>query len=123
MFSACRSHASDVRASPAPRTTGLQRAIRSSAVSSGTTLASVCPPCDGAGCVAPSQSIGMAIIEQERRRQPFDRFELFQQVCDAAGLKPGIERIGVLLRLPEDVQHTIWSELADRVGQDSETVT
>jgi hypothetical protein len=50
-----------------------------------------------------------------------DYFDVFDQVCEAAGVGAGAERIGVLLALPDDTRQRVWRDVAARVGDDGAT--
>lgn len=43
-----------------------------------------------------------------------DGLDLFEQFCQAAGIEPGMPRLGVFLALPADTQDELWVEAATR---------
>jgi hypothetical protein len=51
---------------------------------------------------------------------PADSLAVFEGICAAAGVEPGIERIAVLVRLPEQLQATIWRAVAERLERETE---
>jgi hypothetical protein len=53
-------------------------------------------------------------------REEVDRFELFEQVCTAAGVEPGAERLGILLDLPLETQRQILVAVAARMDERAE---
>jgi hypothetical protein len=46
-----------------------------------------------------------------------DSLEVFDAVCQAAGIHAGAERIGLLLELPRELQERLWAEAATRLGE------
>jgi hypothetical protein len=59
-------------------------------------------------------------LRAQQGEPPRDRFELFEQFCAAAGVTPGVARLGVLLALPEQTQHHLWIDLARRLERECE---
>jgi hypothetical protein len=46
-----------------------------------------------------------------------DSLAIFDAVCQAAGIKPGAERIGLLLDLPRELQERLLADAAMRRGE------
>jgi hypothetical protein len=49
-----------------------------------------------------------------------DAFSLFEQITGACGVEAGPERLGVLLALPEKIQHQIFVGIASRLDSSSD---
>jgi hypothetical protein len=57
----------------------------------------------------------------EKTTPPTGPFREFREVCRAAGVAPGLDRIGVFPELPPDVQAEIWADVAREAEQERET--